>query len=392
MVASSHLCDVHTWCDIRWIEHLTDVIGYEIGPRLENLRTAPRQLISLETEELLGMLHPYIHIFPFSDPSTPSTPNASECNIQDCGVCNTTTCKACKLSSFFQNSEAVKALLMCAKGRKKRNHAWPEAIAWLEPEPGPGWEGRWREEGLGVLSDRIIIRRWLKIGGRERMASVSGMVGESEEDVCVREGESEMGREKRVTGCSTYDAIVERNWTLMPEAGESSETVELLQTMGMGKDGKRVGVAEGEGRAESWGTAYDMLVGSPQAMRASIRLATHEALRKTFNSPDSSDYLPRHAEESFDDFIEDYANDDTAVEIPSPERNSFDFDAEVDEDDTEVCELNRPLTAYTKLMDMLPPTPPLPAQSKISLAGTSQKQDPYWRPKWAATMSTIRPT
>ena len=261
------LCNVHTWFDLRWIDDLTAVIGEEIGPRLENLRNAPRQLRSVETDEILGMLQNYAHIFPSKDPDSSRMANPYQCNARNCMVCTITSCRACKLSQFFQNEDAVKALNVCAKGRKKRRSPWPDACAWLDPEPGRGWEHKWRKEGLPILSDRIIVRHWRRAGGPERltaaMASIQAEVMADKEAV-----EKELERATRLsmkseltTDHSAYDDIVDRKWTMRVEPMQSSETVNLLRKMGMDDD-EETDEHIGERRSDSYETAYHNLVGT----------------------------------------------------------------------------------------------------------------------------------
>lgn len=168
--AAVNLCEVHTWLELRWIDELTDVIGEEIGPQLSHLRSAPSWLTSTETKEILGMLEPYAHIFPAPDPDGSRMANPYACYDPKCEICLGMTCKACKLSMFFQNAEAVKALNVCAKGRKRGGRAWPVSCAWLDPLPSRiGWQMAWRKEGLPILSDRRIARRWRRSGRQEGM-------------------------------------------------------------------------------------------------------------------------------------------------------------------------------------------------------------------------------
>ncbi|KAL6720549.1 hypothetical protein ACLMJK_002473 [Lecanora helva] len=266
LTPASCLCDVHTWMDLRWIEALTAVIGEEIGPRLKNLRNAPSQLRSVETEEILGMLDNYAHIFPCEDTDGSRMANPYQCNIRNCLICNITTCKACKLSQFFQNEAAVKALNVCVKGRKKRNRPWPEACAWLDPNPGRGWEMKWKKEGLPILSDRIIIRQWMMAGGKERltsaMTSLQAQVMANKEAVEKRlDRVTKMSmRNEGKAEYSAYDEILDRKWTVCEDALESTETIDLLRKMGM-DDEERVEQGH-EGRADSYAATYHSLVGS----------------------------------------------------------------------------------------------------------------------------------
>ena len=147
--APSNFCDAHFWFEKKYIDELTEVIAHEIGPQLDKLRIAPRELISKKTERLLSTLQPYKDIFA-SVTDTSSILSAKP------------TCPACTLSYFFQNPDAVKALTICVKGRKHRNRPWPISMAWLEPCPGKGadWEAKWKTEGKTIGSDRNRVQRW----------------------------------------------------------------------------------------------------------------------------------------------------------------------------------------------------------------------------------------
>lgn len=149
------------------------VVGEEMGPSLEKLRGAPRELLSRPTKKHMRRLEDYRHLFPVVDPTTGALPTVKrdDCTRPGCSICNITTCKACKLSHFFQNAKAVRALEIVAKGRKKRGGAWPETCAWLDPKPGPNWEARWRRQANYVLKDRSNVNKWLKQGGWENTTS-----------------------------------------------------------------------------------------------------------------------------------------------------------------------------------------------------------------------------
>jgi len=266
------LCDEHTWFNSRWIDELTAIIGEEIGPRLNNLRKAPSQLRSVETDGILNILEPYAHIFPVGERPGPRTTKTYRCSIRKCAVCRITSCKACKLSQFFQNEEAVKALSVCVKGRKKRSRPWPEACAWLDPQPGCGWEMKWKKEGLSILSDRIIIRKWTHAGGQERltaaMASIQAEVladkkaVETELDIATRLS----AKNERTAERGDYNDIIERKWTVYEDPMTSTETVNLLRKLDM--DGGEEEGQAGERRADYFETAYHNLVGSNTQSRS----------------------------------------------------------------------------------------------------------------------------
>ena len=135
------------------------MIGNEIGPRLARLRTCPAEVLSPETREVLMTLEPYLHLFPTPGSEAESLSHASECHRETCSICNLANCPACKLSLFLQNPDAVRAIRICAFGRKKKHESWPEACAWLDPEPGIDWEARWRHEGNEILRDRAHVQR-----------------------------------------------------------------------------------------------------------------------------------------------------------------------------------------------------------------------------------------
>lgn len=145
----SCFCNDHFWLEQKYIDELTEAVAYEIGPQLDKLRMAPRELISKKTKRLLSILQPYKDIF------TPINETSSIVSVKP-------TCPACTLSHFFQNPEAVKALTICVKGRKHRAHPWPASVAWLDPCPGKGvdWEAKWKREGKSIGHDRVRVQRW----------------------------------------------------------------------------------------------------------------------------------------------------------------------------------------------------------------------------------------
>ena len=135
------------------------MIGNEIGPRLARLRTCAADVLSPETREVLMTLEPYLHLFPTLGSEVESLSDTAECHRDTCSICNLANCPACKLSLFLQNPDAVRAIRICAFGRKKKHESWPEACAWLDPEPGSDWEARWRHEGNEILRDRAHVQR-----------------------------------------------------------------------------------------------------------------------------------------------------------------------------------------------------------------------------------------
>ena len=135
------------------------MIANEIGPRLARLRSCDADVLALETREVLSTLEPYLHLFPMLGEEVESASESAECHRDTCSICNLANCPACKLSLFLQNTDAVRAIRICAFGRKKKHEAWPEACAWLDPEPGSDWEARWRREGNEILRDRANLQR-----------------------------------------------------------------------------------------------------------------------------------------------------------------------------------------------------------------------------------------
>ena len=82
-----------------------------------------------------------MHLFPTE---RKGRSEGEECHRDNCSICSLASCPACKLSLFLQNEDAVRAVRMCAFGRKKKREEWPEACAWLDTEPGSDWEERCR--------------------------------------------------------------------------------------------------------------------------------------------------------------------------------------------------------------------------------------------------------
>ena len=117
---------------------------------------------------------PYLHLFPTEGEGRSE---GNECHRDNCSICSLATCPACKLSLFLQNEDAVRAIRMCAFGRKKKREEWPEACAWLDPEPGSDWEVRWRREGNEILRDRAHVQRADK---NARLSAESRDCGSSE--------------------------------------------------------------------------------------------------------------------------------------------------------------------------------------------------------------------
>ncbi len=153
------------------------MIGNEIGPRLARLRTCNADMLALETRDVLMTLEPYLHLFPTLGEGEESLSDTAECHRDTCSICNLANCPACKLSLFLQNPDAVRAIRICAFGRKKKHEAWPEACAWLDPEPGSDWEARWRREGNEILRDRANLQRCDK---SSRLSAESGNSAGSE--------------------------------------------------------------------------------------------------------------------------------------------------------------------------------------------------------------------
>lgn len=150
------------------------MIGNEIGPRLARLRSCNADVLAAETREVLVILEPYLHLFPIQ---VEGLSEKAECHRDTCSICNLANCPACKLSLFLQNPDAVRAIRICAFGRKKKHESWPEACAWLDPEPGSDWEARWRREGNEILRDRANTQRCDRI---QRSGKGSRLSAESE--------------------------------------------------------------------------------------------------------------------------------------------------------------------------------------------------------------------
>ena len=252
------LCDVHTWFEIQWINDLTVVIGEEIGPRLKRLREAPDELRSAETDKVLRRLKKYTHVYSAEDPQVLSMENLDQCDIRGCKICSPNSCRACRLSNFFQNAKAVEALSICAKGRKMKKREWPEVCAWLDPKPGCGWAFKWKKEGLTISMDRFVVQQWSKTGRKERLTkAVTDVQAKARADKTAMERELDIRlstQSQRVTDKSVYEEIIERDWTTCEEAARSSETVDLLRRLGTKDDeGER---CTGETRADSYVAAY----------------------------------------------------------------------------------------------------------------------------------------
>lgn len=145
---------------------------------LDRLYTFPSEFLGYETREMLyEVLLPYRYVFPESEDGCAEAVKGSECI-------------ACTLGLLFRNDDAVKALAMCAKGRKKTGRPWPEVLAWLEIsefDKCDGWRRRWLHDGESVRIDRRRVRGWRECSGGRWVAGglhekVDGLDAVADED------------------------------------------------------------------------------------------------------------------------------------------------------------------------------------------------------------------
>lgn len=183
---SKDLCNVHTWLNMEWLNQLRGLVGNEIGPHLRKMWALPQEYLNEETERYLyEILWPY-RILATVNADTP-VPGAN----YDVGRyydgseqpedCEEGSCVACNLSMLFQNANAVEALALCAKSRKRRNRGWPQILAWLEPideRKDRRWRRRWLIEGKTIRADRRKARMWKERGG---------MLADSASDIGVKQ-------------------------------------------------------------------------------------------------------------------------------------------------------------------------------------------------------------
>lgn len=155
---SADICSVHASLSSAPLIELAKLIACELHPRLAHLYAFPRSSLSRETEEYLySYLAPYRAYFPYL-PSYGAGRN---------GGCESelgATCLACTLSLLFRDQDAMKALAVCAKSRRKHG-VWPDVLNWLEWDREEGWEGRWKGEAEGVRRDRRRAKVWRRCGG-----------------------------------------------------------------------------------------------------------------------------------------------------------------------------------------------------------------------------------
>lgn len=251
------------------------VLAYEMGPQLEKLRTAPRGLVSAQTEALLVALRPYERTFS----SEGETGGGASIDLR---------CAACKLSCFFQDEEAVSALIVCAKGRKHHRKPWPESLAWLQPVKGVDYEKKWKKQGRGVILDRIAVNQWRKgdlacdtqpvVGGHgpgegcdfcdakgaaeaDDVALLDEAIAEEELDQALADEE-----ETLVAGSSDEGCLRDEDERRKKEHNHSLKI--LLRKMGEQEDEDEAQeTADRLRKAESWAESYKKMIGKrPQTM------------------------------------------------------------------------------------------------------------------------------
>ncbi|MCJ1423078.1 hypothetical protein MMC29_000959 [Sticta canariensis] len=139
---SSDLCSVHSSLSMGPLIKITNLLTYELHPRLAHLYQFPRVCLSPETRtHLYKTLKPYRTYFREEPSADADRKDDGESSIG-------ATCLACTLSLFFQDEAAVEALAVCAKSRQRHGAEWPPLLDWLEPgKRKKGWEERWRLDG-----------------------------------------------------------------------------------------------------------------------------------------------------------------------------------------------------------------------------------------------------
>ena len=216
---------MHSWFELRWVDELYTLVGEEIGPWLKSLRMASQDMLSKRTRRCLRRLEPFVHLFPVDHPVTGKPPmQADTCHREYCQVCNLTHCKACKLSLFFQNPKAVRALEIVAKGRKKHHCPWNVACVWLDPIPGPVWERRWKREAGSVLKDRSTVSKLVR--------HLERTCGKDEEQVRVELFEESSGqaddrrlsKETLATVVEPWQEVLAKKWAHLEDCDEKSTT------------------------------------------------------------------------------------------------------------------------------------------------------------------------
>ena len=172
------LCETHTWFEPKYLHQLTQLIGKELWDRSEGLYAFTEERLGEEVRVMLyETLWPYREIFPRPEegverkgPERIGSPYEAFSKPN----CSQESCTACKLSLFFEDRKAVRALALLCKGRKQHRYTWPELLAFLEPvEKGrdPNWRRRWVREGKDVRRERRRVRHWRERGGKISLAA-----------------------------------------------------------------------------------------------------------------------------------------------------------------------------------------------------------------------------
>ena len=179
----------------------------------------------------------------------------------------------------------------------------------------------------------------------------------------------DVGEQKRVAGCSTYDAILERKWTVYEDATDKPETLSDFSRLGMdipitlhGHDEEDIDDPENS----SWCEAYNRLTGNPIG----------EAITTDRCARDVSSDAHHERRKSIDSWIQSYA--DTVV--GSPGTNNFDSYL-MDENTGAAGNLSRPHTPRTSFTQSISTVIVAQTQREISLQEQGQRS-PSWRPSW----------
>ena len=224
-----HLCHMHTWLEPAPIAHLTKLIAMELWDRSETLYAFPRAAQCESVRAALTVLEGYRPLFvpggenphtvqiigrpadAFAGPSTPVTQ---------------ATCSACKLSRLFQNAEAVNALAVLCKGRKKRHWSWPELLAFVDPVDvgrDEGWYRRWRNEGSAVRRERRRANVWAECEEALQMQGQGQVQGQG---AWVAQGRFE-GNAPGLDGARSQTAALarERSQTVLTPTSDDSNSL-----------------------------------------------------------------------------------------------------------------------------------------------------------------------
>lgn len=152
---SSDLCSAHARLVSGPLVEVSNLLTYELHPRLAHLYQYPHIYLSNETQTYLYQTLRQYRIYFREQPSSASDRQGDgESTLGK-------ICLACTISLFLRDEAAVKALAVCAKSRRHRGGRWPSVLDVLERgEKNGDWEQQWRQDGANMRRDRRNAKTW----------------------------------------------------------------------------------------------------------------------------------------------------------------------------------------------------------------------------------------